>query len=197
MAQESFIDRVLQRLPKAPVTEYFFTHWRYADRPTDEAFGLLPIRGADPEKVLARVMDVNAYVGNIAQVVECRAIPDPVHTGPQSVRFYQRIRIPVLGDVHHELVLERLGQRQGYEVAAWHQLARETEALGSKSAIRSQHNDGAWLVAPGVVGYALSSAPRRDDVGFLKWKALTTGADVLAAKVIRDNIEGVAAWAAR
>ena len=48
-----------------------------------------------------------------------------------------------------------------------------------------------------MVGYALSSAPRRDDVGFLKWKALTTGADVAASRVIKDNIAAMARWAAR
>ena len=59
----------------------------------------------------------------------------------------------------------------------------------------AEFNDGAWLVAPGVVAYALSSAPRREDVGFVKWKALTLGADVAASKVIKDNIAAMARWA--
>jgi hypothetical protein len=142
-------------------------------------------------------MDVDNYVGAIAHVAENRSVADPAHAPPQAVRFYQRLKIPLLGAVHHELVLERLGTIQGYEVACWHMLERETSALKSKGVIRSQYNDGLWLVAPGVVGYGLSSAPRRDDVGFLKWKAMTAGADAAAPKVVRDNIEGMAAWAAR
>jgi hypothetical protein len=192
-----FIDRVLQRLPRTPPRDYYFAHWPHAGRPTEEGFGMLPVPGADPERVIARVLDFDAYARNLAYVVECRAIADPAYPPPAKHRFYQRIKIPLLGEVHHELAMERLGQLAGYEVACWHMLERETEALGARGGVRSQHNDGAWLVAPGLVGYALSSAPRRDDVGFLKWKALTTGAEVAAAKVVRDNIERMAAWAAR
>ena len=49
----------------------------------------------------------------------------------------------------------------------------------------------------GTLGYALSSAPRRDDVGFLKFKALTSGADAAASRVVKSNIEGMARWASR
>jgi hypothetical protein len=34
-------------------------------------------------------------------------------------------------------------------------------------------------------------------VGFLKWKALTSGADAAASRVLRANVEGMARWAAR
>jgi hypothetical protein len=142
-------------------------------------------------------MDVGAYVGPIPHVVASRRTEDPAYPGPGMVRFYQRVKIPLLGDVHQEIVLERAGSHAGYEIAAWHMLDRETAALSSKEAIRSQYSDGAWLVGDGVVGYALSSCPRREDVGFLKWKALTTGADVAASKVIRDNIAAMARWASR
>jgi hypothetical protein len=116
---------------------------------------------------------------------------------PEKKRFYQRIKVPVIGSVHHELVLIRAGQVDDYEVAYWYMLEEETKALGKKKGFRSQYNDGAWLIKPGVVGYALSSAPIREDVGFLKWKALTIGADVAVSKVIRDNIEGMSRWAVR
>jgi hypothetical protein len=197
MSSEKFIDRVLARLPKQPVTDYFFTHWRHADRPTDEGFGLLPVPGAVPAKVLESVFDIDHYTGTIPHVTECRTIADERFEPPQKLRFYQRIKIPLLGEVHHELVLERLGQVQGFEIAVWTMLERETEALSTKGRIRSQINEGAWLAADGAVGYALSSAPRRDDVGFLKWKALTAGADALAVNVIRENIDGMSRWAAR
>lgn len=197
MAPDRFIDRVLAQLPKSPISDYTFLHWPHGEKPTHEGVGLLPVPGADPEKVLARVFDVDHYVGNVGHVVECRAIADDRFKRPEKVRFYQRIKIPLLGEVHHELVLERHGQVEGFEVAAWFMLEPETAALATKKGMRSQYNDGAWLVKPGVVGYALSSAPRRDDVGFLKWKALTTGADVAASGVVRENIDAMSRWAAR
>jgi len=197
VAANEFLDRVFQRVSSTDIDEYLFEHWPVGGKPTDEGVGILPVPGADPERILQRVFDVDHYVGNVGHVVQCRAIPDAAYKPPQKVRFYQRIKIPLLGEVHHELVLERMGKIKGFEVASWHMLARETEALNSKSTIRSQYNDGAWLVAPGLVGYALSSAPRRSDVGLLKWKAMTAGADVAASKVVRDNIQGMSAWAAR
>ena len=192
-----FVQRVLARLPRGPVREYAFQHWSVPGKPTDESLGLLPVPGADPARVLGRVMDVDRYVGNIGHVAECRSIVDPSYQPPAAVRFYHRIQIPLLGDVHYELVLERLGMQCGFEVAAWHMLLRETEALSPRKGIRSQYNDGAWLLAPGLVGYALSSAPRREDVGFLKWTAFTAGADMVASKVVRESIESMARWAAR
>jgi hypothetical protein len=198
-APSPFLERVLARMPRpdARKTEYQFDHWPYSGKVTDEAVGVLAVPGVDPEKFLARVMDVNHYVGPIPHVTESRAIADPRYVPPEKVRFYQRVNIPILGEIHQEIALELLGEHKGYQVAAWHLCVPETEALSPKKAIRAQYSDGAWLVAPGVVGYALTSAPKRDDVGFLKWKALTTGADVAASKVIKDNIAAMARWAAR
>ncbi len=194
---ERFIDRVIERLPAKPPAEYQFLHWPQPGKPTDEGFGILSVPGAKPEAVLACVFDVDAYTRNVPHVDECRAIADERFVPPQKLRFYQRIKVPLLGEIHHELVLERLGVIKGYEVAAWTLLEKETEALTGKGRIRSQYNEGAWLVADGVVGYALSSSPRRDDVGFLKWKALTSGADAIASGVVRENIDGMSRWAAR
>jgi hypothetical protein len=193
-----FLERVLKRVGgRRTVREYVFQHWREPGKPTDETVGLLPVPGVDAERFLDRVMDVDGYLSNIGYVVESRVIPDPLYRPPEKVRFYQRVKIPVLGEVHQENVLERRGELGGFEVASWYMLERETEALGGKRAIRSQYSDGAWLVGEGVVGYALSTAPRRDDVGLIKWKALTTGANLTASKVIRENIEAMARWAER
>ena len=197
MEHESFVERVMARLPPESPTRFTFEHWPHAGRPTDEGFGLMPIPGADPERLITAVMDVDHYVGNVEHVAQCRAIADARYTPPAAVRFYQRVSIPVVGSVHHELVLYDLGERNGYRVAAWDLLRTETDALSPKQGYRSDYNTGAWIAAPGVVGYALASAPKRGDVGFLKWKALTTGADLAAAKVLQSNIEGMAAWAAR
>lgn len=191
-----FLKRVLARAPTGPVTEFTFSQWS-AGGATNEGFGLLPVPGADPERVLARVMDVDHYVPNVRFVEECRSIADPRFDAPRQVRFYQRVKIPLLGAVHHELVLERVGEHQGYEVAVWTLLEPETNALSARVGIRSGVNEGAWLIAPGVVGYALCSTPRKDDVGFIKWKAMTKGANAGASAVLKDNIAGMSAWAAR
>lgn len=197
MEHLEFVDRVLSRLPAKPPSEYFVSHWPHAGRPTDEAVGLVPVPGADPAKVMDAVMDVGHYVGNVEHVKVCRAVADPRFQAPGAVRFYQKIDLPLLGALHHELVLHRLGERNGWQVAAWHLLRAETDALDPKEGFRSDYNHGAWFASPGYVAYALGSAPKREDVGFLKWKALTSGADAAASRVLRANIEGMARWAAR
>jgi hypothetical protein len=103
----------------------------------------------------------------------------------------------VLGALHHELVLRPLGEHEGFACAGWDLLVAETNALDGKRGARSEYNHGLWIAGNGAVGYALGSAPKREDVGLLKWKALTSGADVAAPKVIRLNIEGMVRWAAR
>lgn len=193
-----FVKRVLERATTTGVREYTFKSWAVPGKATNEAVGILPVAGADAAKILGRVMDVGRYTGNVDHVVESRAIADPRFVAPAAVRFYQRIKIPILGELHHDLVMRRLeGQPGGWEIAAWELNPKETEALSAKVGIRSQYSDGAWLVAPGLVGYALSTAPRREDVGLLKWKAMTTGGEVAAPKMIRENIEAMVRWASR
>jgi hypothetical protein len=194
---EAFVDRVLAHLPAATPAKYEFASWSHAGRPTNEGFGILPLSGADPERVIAAVMDLDHYVGNIDHVAVCRSITDSRFVPPAAVRFYQRLNLPVLGAIHHELVLFDLGTKNGYRIAAWSVLRAETDALSTRDGFRSDYNHGAWLVRPGLVGYALGSAPKRDDVGFLKWKALTSGADLAASAVVKANIEGMSRWAAR
>ena len=53
------------------------------------------------------------------------------------------------------------------------------------------------LLADDAVGYALSSAPRKSDVGTLKYMAMTKGADATAGEVLKQNIQGMIAWAHR
>lgn len=197
MELPSFLERVLAHLPSSPISSFTVAHWAHAGRPTEEAVAFLPIPGLQPQKVIDAAMDVDHYVGNLDHVAVCRSKPDPRFVPPEKVRFYQKVEIPLLGAVHHELVLERLGEKRGYQLAGWSILRAETDALSSKEAFRSDYSHGVWLAAPGVLGYALGSAPKRDDVGFLKWKALTTGADAAAAKVLRANLEAMGRWAAR
>jgi hypothetical protein len=192
-----FLGRVLAKIPDSdqPVVDYQFSHWERADKPTHEAMGLKAIPGADPQAVIARVLDVDRYPGHIAHVEACRSMQDPTFRRPEEVHFYQVIRVPAVAKVQHELVLVDAGTIQGYRVAYWYLLQDQTRSLDPKVAARSESNIGAWLAAPGVVGYALSSWPRRDDVSALQWVSLTSGADALAKKVIEGNIDGMATWA--
>ncbi len=193
----AFLDRVFARLPASPPREFTWFHWSHGGRSTEEGFGLLPVPGLDPARVIDAVMDVDRYVGNVDHVKVCRSVRDARFSPPESTRFYQRIDVPLLGSVHHELVLRRMGERKGYAVAAWDILRPETDALSAKEGARSDYSQGAWLAMPGYIGYALASCPRREDVGLLKWKALTAGADAAASRVLRGNLEGMARWAGR
>lgn len=195
MSKSEFVDRVFSNLPSV-AGRYAFSSWRHAGRPTNEGVGVLPSPGIDVDAVAARVMDVEHYVGNVDHVEECRAVPDPTFSPPQSVRFYQRIKVPLLGGVHHELVLEDLGERDDWRVLAWY-LHDGTNELDGKRAARSEYNVGAWLARPDALAYALSSAPRKGDVGRLKFAALTKGADAGASKIVQANIEGMARWSKR
>ncbi len=192
----AFLEDIFARLPAQTVPQYTFQSWERAGRPTSEGFGLAPI-AVDPEKVIARVMDVDHYVGNIDYVAECRTVPDPAYSPPKSVRFYQRVDVPMLGAVQHELVLVDGGTRDGYRYAYWYLLEAPTNALDTKIGARSDYSMGAWVAGNGMLGYALSNAPIRDDVSWAKWQAMTTGADLTAKPVVLANIEGLAAWAKR
>ena len=119
------------------------------------------------------------------------------HNGPKAVHFYQRIKVPVLAEIQMELVLTDFGERDGWRVIGWHQLSAETERLSTRNGARSEYNVGGWLLKTDAVGYALSSAPRKSDVGRLKFAALTKGADASAAKVVKANIEGMLRWSKR
>lgn len=193
---QAFVDRVMKKLPGSTPSSFHFESWPHGGRPTDEGVGVLAIPGLDPKRAIDAVMDVDRYVGNVDYVTQSRSIKDPRFTG-DKVRFYQRIDLPVLGALHHELVIERLGERDGWLVAAWDLLKPETDALSAKEGFRSDYSHGVWAAKPGVLAYALGSAPKRDDVGFLKWKALTTGADAAASRAVKANLEGIGRWAAK
>lgn len=196
MSSDAFLDRVFSHLP-ADGGRFEFRTWRHGRQPTSEGVGVLPTPGADVEAVAARVLDFDRYAGNIDFVEECRVIADPRFTPPASTRFYQRVRVPMLATMHHELVLEDKGERDGWRVLAWHHLQPECSRLDPKRGARSDYNVGAWLVRPGRVAYALSTAPLKSDVGRLKYIALTRGADAGAPKVLQANIEGMVRWAKR
>jgi hypothetical protein len=197
MDAHAFLDRVLARVPARTPTSYNFESWRQGDQPTKEGLGLLPMRDVDPDKFIACVMDVDHYVGSVDHVIECHAIADDRYAPPKTVRFYQKINVPMVSKLQVELVLEDVGERDGFRVALWYQLDSETTALNPKVAARGDYNVGCWLVRPDLAGYALASAPVRKDVGLVKFKALTKGADAVAPKVFKGNLEGMGVWSRR
>jgi len=193
----AFLDRVFQHIPTGTITGYRFRSWTAENKPTEEGVGIKPIAGASPDKLFQRIMDVDHYVGNIDHISACRGVKDSRFNLPQAIRFYQKVTIPVVGDVQHELVLADGGERRGYRLVYWYILTKETNMLTKEEGYRSNYNVGAWLLKDGIVGYALSSAPKREDVGWITWKALTIGADLSASPVVEDSIDGMTAWAAK
>ena len=113
----------------------------------------------------------------------------------ERVHFFQRVSVPGVAKVQQELVLVDAGTIEGYRIAYWYLLRAGDRSTGPGGRRASEFNVGAWLVAPGVVGYALSTWPRRGDVNGLQWVLLTSGADGLAKKVVEGNLDGIAAWA--
>lgn len=192
-----FVERIFQRLPQAAPSKFHFDSWKHAGRPTGEGLGVKSVPGIDPAKVEAAAWDVNQYTGNVNAVVECRQVPDDRYDGETQQRFYQRIEIPVLGSVHYELLMERVAERDGWQGVAWSVLRVETDRLDKRQGIRSDYNHGCWLSKPGVLAYGLGSAPLRGDVGLIKWKAMTKGADAAAPRMFQANIDGMSAWVAR
>lgn len=196
MSAEAFVDRVFGNLPSHR-GGFEVRTWRHNSRPTKEGVGVLPSSGVDVDAFAARVLDLDHYQGNIDFVVECRVVPDDRFVPPAATRFYQRVKVPVLGSLHHELVIHDRGDRDGWRVLAWDLLEAETDRLDGKQGARSEYNVGAWMIRPDAVGYALSSCPRKGDVGRLKYAALTKGADAGVHKVLQGNIEGMLKWSRR
>ena len=196
MSAEAFVDRVFSHLP--PLSGRFEVRtWNHAGRPTSEGVGVLPSSGVDVEAFAGRVRDLDGYKGNIDFVAECRVVADDRFAPPAATRFYQRVKVPILGSLHHELVLQDRGDVSGWRVLAWDLLEAETDRLDPKVGARSEYNVGAWLVRPDAVAYAVSSSPRKGDVGRLKYAALTRGADAGVSKVLQGNIEGMLKWSRR
>ena len=192
MDVHAFLDRVFQHLPKPPIRHYEFRSWNISEYPTNEGVGMLPVQGLDPDNFIKHVMDVDHYVGNLGFVVDNHS--ESMDASGAKVRFYQRLKLPVIGAIQHKLELVDGGERDGYRFAYWTMLEDETAALDPKKGARSAYNNGAWLIGHDAVGYALSSGPRREDVGRLTWLALTKGANATAKPTVKQNIEGMVRW---
>lgn len=191
MNSNPFLDRVFARL-RPPSGSFTFESWR-SGRPTAEGLGVLPVP-IDVEAMVRRIMDVDHYRGNIDHVLDSRTVPDPACSPPASVHFYQRLKIPLVAEVQFQNILRDLGDRDGWRVLAWELQVAATDRLNKRDGARFDYNDGAWLLRPDAVGYALSSAPRKADVGRIKFAVMTKGADAAAPQVLKANIQGMVRW---
>lgn len=192
----AFLDRAFAHLPANP-TGYVPSTWTQAGLPTKEAVGVKSFPAVNPDKVIQRVMDVDHYVGNLGHVKTCHSVPDARFSLPLSVRFYQLVDLPIVSNLQQALVLLDLGTRNGYRLAAWYLLEPEESALDPKVAARLSYSVGFWIADSTHIGYALSSAPRREDVSSTSWWGLTRGADLLAEGVVEDNIDAMYTWASK
>lgn len=192
---DKFIDRVFDKMFDALTHADHFTHtaWKYDDRPTKEAVGRLPAK-VDVDAMVARILDVEQYPGNV-QYVEHVEVLD--RQSDSDITFMQRVDIPLLGGLQTAIRVTDIGERKGFRVVWWHQDDAATDALDKKHGARTDYNLGAWILKPDEVLYALSSAPRKKDVGTLKYAVMTRGAEATIGEVLRNNIEGMVEWSQR
>ncbi|MFT7624697.1 MAG: hypothetical protein ACI9WU_003886 [Myxococcota bacterium] len=195
MQSSEFLDRVFARLA-TPGNRFRFESWSVPGRPTAEGLGVLPV-AVDVDAMVARILDVDHYCGNIDHVAESRSLPDPQLSLPEGVRFYQRLKIPMVAELQFVNAMRDYGERDGWRVIGWSLLKEPTEALNTRQGARFDYNDGAWLLRPDGIGYALASAPRKKDVGRIKFAVMTKGADATAPLLLENNIKGMLRWSAR
>ena len=193
-AADEFLDRVMPHVADLGTDRFRHTSWRFEGRPTSETVGILPHPGTDVETMVGHILDVEGYPDNVryveaTEIVERRSDTD--------VTYVQRMNLPLIGRIQVQIHLSDFGERDGYRVVAWDQDDEGTQALNKKQGARIAYNLGAWLLTEDAVGYALSTAPLKSDVGTLKYMAMTKGADATASEVLKLNIEGMIAWAHR
>jgi hypothetical protein len=194
MSADAFLDRVMDHVDRLSRDKFNHVSWRFENRPTSEGVGLLPNPGTDIDAMVAHITDVEAYPANVkyvedVEVVERRSATD--------VTYVQRMNLPLLGRIQVQIHLSDYGVRDGFRVVAWDQDEEGTGSLDKKQGARTAYNLGAWLLQGDAVCYALSSAPLKSDVGTLKYMAMTKGSDAGAGEVLKQNIEGMIAWAHR
>lgn len=194
-ALEAFLGRVFEHLPELGRDRFSNTSWKFENHPTTEGLGLKPGVDVDVDKVAACVLNVEAYPENLKFVESC-TITNPI--SDTEFVYTQKMKLPAIGGVQVSLHMEDLGDREGYRVVAWNQDDAGTEALNTKQGgARTQYNIGAWLIKSDEVAYSLSSAPRKKDVGSIKFAVMTRGADATAGTVLSTTIDAMVAWSQR
>ena len=191
---DDFLSRVMEHLPELKRDKFNSVSWRYEGRPTGEAIGLKPGIDVDPEAVVARILDVEHYPGNV-QYVDKTIVEKQTK---KSVTYTQKMKLPAIGGVQVVLTMKDLGTLDGYRVVAWKQEDAATEALDKKDGgARTEYNLGAWLVKADEVAYALSAAPLKKDLGSIKYALMTKGSDATTGPVLSSNIDSMVAWSQR
>ena len=193
MGAADFLDRVMPHLAKLPTDKFNHTSWRFENRPTSEGVGILPAQ-VNLDIMAGCILDAEHYPENV-RYVESVEIVD--RQSPTDVSYIQRMSLPVLGKMQVQIDLAEIPSRDGWRIIAWDQNDAGTEDLDKKQGARTAYNLGAWLLRDDAIAYALSSAPVKKDVGTLKYMAMTKGADAMASDVLKQNIEGMIAWAER
>lgn len=192
---DAFLDRVFEKLADMPTDKFSTVSWRFESRPTSEGLGLKPGVSVDPDKMVARILDVEAYATNMKFVEEC-VISNKV--SDKEIVYVQRMKLPALGGVQVSLHIEDYGERNGWRVVAWNQDEPGTQALDKHhGGARTEYNLGAWLIKPDAIAYALSAAPIKKDVGSLKYAVMTKGSDATAGTLLSTTIDAMIAWSKR
>ncbi len=192
MSADEFLDRVFANMADFLRKPGFSSAaWSYDNRPTKEGLGRLPI-AIDVESMVSCILNVEEYPRNVRYVESVEILQ---RRSPTDFTYVQKMVLPVLGGLQCALRLTDEGERNGYRVVSWSQDDEATAALDKKKGgARTTYNLGAWILKPGEVWFALSSAPRKDDVGSLKFAIMTKGGEVTAGEVLKGNIEGMVAW---
>ena len=145
--------------------------------------------------MVARILDVEEYPRNVRYVESVQILQ---RRSPSDFTYVQKMSLPLLGGLQCALELTDQGERDGYRVVSWSQDDEATDALDKKSGgARTTYNLGAWILKPEEVWFALSSAPRKEDVGSLKFAIMTKGGEATAGEVLKGNIQGMVAWSKR
>jgi hypothetical protein len=194
VSADEFLDRVMPHVASLNPERFSHTSWRFEGRPTSETVGVLPNPDTDVELMVTHILDVEAYPDNVKYVESVEVVE---RRSDSDVTYVQRMNLPLIGRIQVQIHLSDFGDRDGFRVVAWDQDDEGTAALDKKQGARTAYNLGAWLLTESSVGYALSTAPLKSDVGTLKYMAMTKGADATASEVLRQNIHGMVNWAHR
>jgi hypothetical protein len=196
VTSDPFLQRVLSHLEMPRGSSKFrYRGWRHEGRVTSEAVAVMTgfKRPIDVDSLATRILDFDHYVGNIDHVVVSRSLPVE---GDVS-RLYQRIHLPLLADLQLVNRVVDHGDIDGWRTLVWHLDTDRTDALDPAVGARFDYNDGVWLIREDAVAYGFTGAPRKLDVGRIRYALMTKGADATAPAVTRSTLKGMISWAER
>lgn len=190
----AFLDRVFSHLDDLKPDKFSHASWKFQNRPTSEAVGMIPGQSLDVQKVVDCIMNVEAYPENV-QYVERNNILE--RRSDTDFTYVQRMKIPVVGRVQVALNIADRGVQQGFRIVDWTQNDEATDALPKKEGMRTEYSLGCWMISEDKLLYALSSVPRKKDAGSLKFAIMAKGSDATAGEVLKKNIGAMADWSKR